>query len=326
MYGWELKATECPTCGGPVILPIGPVQVQCDDCGGPVELGERKREPSSPAEVDEGVRIARLFAQVESFDPKGPLVAWLPTELQRYELMIAQPATRDAGIAGLRREWSDARRAMEDEGDGEAATRLFRIGQGLGRTYALEIDDHARSRAILETALDLLPDRAQRDMVRCRLARHALRAGDEDAHAAWLSDCHPAPTALEVDGELRSTRALAAYRHQDWNGVLEALGPSHRAVPLAFPIAPLGLCLRAHALAGLGDHDAARAEIRHLSASVPMGYVRAKQTWARHPGPSSEYAIAVARKASPTPTPRSQPAARPSAPPRQRRWWWPFGS
>ncbi len=174
-------------------------------------------------------------------------------------------------------------------------------------------------------ALDLLPDRAQRDITRCRLARHALRAGDEEAHRAWLAECDPSPSALEADGELRTTRALAAYRHEDWEGVLDALGRSHREVPLPFTIAPLGACLRAHALAGTGDDEAAKLEIRHLASSVPLGYVRAKQTFATHPGPSSDYAIAVARKAAPAPTPSGgQPAAQPVLPPRQRRWWWPF--
>ncbi len=319
VYGWDSTATECPTCGAAVIAELGVEEAACEDCATRVTLPARRRDPVGPA-PDEAARTAGLFEQLERFDPKGPLVAWLPHELQRFELMIAQPEQRAAGLAGLRRAWQDARRRLERREPGADAA-VFRVGLGLGRLYA-ECDEHPRSRAVLEIALGVLPERPQRDMVRCRLARHALRADDDEAHAAWLSECDPYPIALEVDGELRSTRALAAYRREDWPVVLEALGRSHREVPLALPIAPLGLCLRAHALAGLDDHDAARHEIRHLSSTVPMGYVRAKQTFARHPGPASEYAIAVARAASPTPTPRTQPAAQPTLAKPSRRWWW----
>lgn len=316
IYAWELEATECPTCTAPVIAELGTGISRCEQCGAEARIPPRPRESESRPPADERARIASLFEQLERFDPKGPLVPWLPPELQRFEIMVSQPEQRGAGLAGLRAAWEEARA----RGDGGA---LFRIGQGLGRVYA-EVDEHHRARAVLERTLGLVAERAQRDILRCRLARHALRAGDEDAHDAWLAECDPLPTRLEVDGELRSTRALLAYKREDWRGVLEALGRSHREVPLAFPIAPLGLCLRAHALAGLSEHDAAKAEIRHLSSSVPMGYVRAKQTFARHPGPSSEYAIAVARRAAPAPTPRSQPVAQPAVASGARRWWWPF--
>ena len=325
IYAWELEATECPTCSAPVVAPLGTGRASCEQCGAEVFLPERPREAAPDAALSEEERIGSLFAQLERFDPKGPFVPWFPPELQRYEMMIAQPERRDAALAGLRRAWEEARAAMTDSPNVDASARAFRIGQGLGRIYA-EVDEHACARAVLESTLHLAVAREQRDLIRCRLARHALRAGDEAAHAAWVGDCDPRPVALEVDGELRSTQALAAYKRRDWRAVIAAMGRSHREVPLAFPIAPLGLCLRAHGLAGLGEHAAAEDEIRHLSASVPMGYVRAKQTWARHPGPSSEYAIAVARKASPTPTPRSQPVVGPSPPGGNKRWWWPFGT
>lgn len=324
VYAHDLRATECTTCGEPVVVPRGTEQETCDRCETVVTLTPRAPETPPPAPPDEATRIGGLFEQLERFDPKGPLVSWATPDLQRWELMLVQPERRDAGIAGLRREWTAALTEMRGSPSAEAGTRLFRTGHVLGRAYA-QIDEHARSRAVLEVTLDLLPDRPQRDITRCRLARHALRAGDPEAHGAWLAECDPFPTALEVDGELRSTHALAAYRRSEWAEVVAVLGRSHREVPLAFTIAPLGLCLRAHGLAGLGEHDAAKLEIRHLSSSVPLGYVRAKQTFATHPGPSSDYAIAVARKASPAPTPtRGQPAARPSQPSRQRRWWWPF--
>ena len=324
VYAHDLRATECTTCSDPVVVPRGTAREACDRCGEEVVLTERPAEQPPPPPPDEPARIAELFEQLDRFDPKGPLVNWVTPDLQRWELMLVQPERRDAGIAELRREWTEALAQMQADPSAEAGTRLFRIGNVLGRAYA-QIDEHARSRAVLEMTLDRLPRREQRDITRCRLARHALRAGDEEAHRAWLAECDPRPTALEADGELRSTRALAAYRHEDWRGVLEALGRSHRDVPLAFTIAPLGLVLRAHALAGLGEHESAKLEIRHLSSSVPMGYVRAKQTLATHPGPASDYAIAVARKASPAPTPtRGQPTARPKLPAKQRRWWWPF--
>ena len=315
IYAWELEATDCSVCSAPVIAELGIGVAKCERCGGEARIPSRPREPSVPPSVDEASRVAALFAQLEEFDPKGPLVPWIPADLQRFETMTAQPEHRSAGLAGLRAAWEEARAS----GD---VSRFFRIGQALGRIYA-EVDEHHRSRAVLESTLVYVDTREQRDMIRCRLARHALRAGDEDAHVAWLEECDPHPTRLEVDGEIRSTRALRAYKREDFSAVLDALGRSHTEVPLAFPIAPLGLTLRAHALAAVVDDEAAKNEIRYLVSHVPMGYLRAKQTFARHPGPASAYALAVARQASPSPTPKNQPPARPPAPP-PRRWWWPF--
>lgn len=305
-YSYDHRSVECLHCGA-VVIGLPGSQGDCDQCGSTAEIVVRARDGEPPAQ---GVEQPDLWEQVARFDPKGPLVAWLPPALSRAELIASDPRNRDAGISALRRELEEARQAAEASASVDAGDRLFRISVALARAYEAA-DEHLSCRAVLEASLDRLGRREQRDIVRCSLARKALRAGDVTSYHAWLADCDPSPSTIEVDGELRCARALLPFRDGSWQPVLDALGRSHKEVPLAFTIAPLGHCLRAHALAGLGDHDAARAEIRHLAARVPLGYVRVKHTWARYEGPSSPYAVQVARSASPAPTPPSgQPAVR----------------
>src|SRR5690606_23210372 len=62
-------------------------------------------------------------------------------------------------------------------------------------------------RALLETALELLPDARHRHVLRCELAMSAAREGELEAADAWLELVERRPLDLLMDSAVRAAMA-----------------------------------------------------------------------------------------------------------------------
>ncbi len=142
------------------------------------------------------------------------------------------------------------------------AERLFYLTLLL----ALQLEPR-RSRAMLETAAELLVDERHRHVVRCMLGRLAAQNGDGTGARAWLETCNPRPTDLTMDTAYRYAAATLAVSQRDLNRVAELLGTREGDVPLA-PRDAFGCdLLRAHAFEHAGNLEAAIHELERLAVS-----------------------------------------------------------
>ncbi len=305
VYTYELKTIECASCGAPLTGTLAGARVTCSYCSAVISVAPRLKE-ARPAPLEESVRLAGLRAQLDQADdPANPLAARTPAGLEHLDATLSEPTARPAVLEAYRRAWQDARSQLAG-GDAGAATQVFRLALRLDALH-LEAGDHSRSRAVLETALDLLPRPEQRDIVRCRLARAALRVGDLAAFTAWMKDADPRSPRLEVDTEHRSSMALYFLHQRELAAILTLLGEDGAAVPLA--PSPLVLCLRSHALAGLRREEAARGQIAQAAQRWDLGVVR--RTWTVTDGPATRFAEEAARAALHLPRLAGTPATSP---------------
>jgi hypothetical protein len=288
VFTYDLRTLECTSCGAPVsgTLAAG-ARVTCQYCQAVLALSPRIREQRPATALDEPARLAGLWAQVEADPGLSPLRLATPVSLEPFEGALNEPAARRAALEAYRREWEATRARVRAAASGSApaelTTHLFRLATRLGSLYGEE-GEHLRARAVLETALDLLPTSEERDVIRCHLARAALRLDDLAAFSAWMRDADARSPRLEVDTEHRSTMALYLLRDKrDYGAMLVLLGEDGSRVPLGPH--PLVRCLRAHALAGLGRHEDAGREIHLAARSLGLGALR--RLWATNPGPSS---------------------------------------
>jgi hypothetical protein len=197
-------------------------------------------------------------------------------------------------IQAYRQAWEHTRAivAGTDNPSVDQCTHLFRVATRLAELHHQE-GDHVRSRAVLETALDLLRDPDQRDIIRCRLARAALVQEDISAFSAWMRDSNPHAIKLEVDTDYRCSMALWYLHEGDYRSLLVMVGSDRSEVPLApHEMVP---CLRAHALAAKRRHDDARREIALFARERGVDVVA--RVWSATPGPSTEYAKHTAYRA-----------------------------
>jgi hypothetical protein len=125
-----------------------------------------------------------------------------------------------------------------------------------------------RKRALVETALDLVPLKRHRQALRCVLARDAARAFDLASARAWLSPCDGRCDDIEADSEYRLAVAFVATAERRYAEVLGALGPGPYEIPIAMSKSVACAALRANAYEKQGSLDAAAAV---LQAEIQAG-------------------------------------------------------
>ena len=118
-----------------------------------------------------------------------------------------------------------------------------------------------RKRALFESTLEALPSPAHQEIMRCRLSRAALKAGEVDAARAWLDSCDPAPLDVGADSDYRVSAAYLATFDHDFGRVLTLLGRAHGSIPVAVSQRALVVVLRANALEKSGGLDEAVAAL-----------------------------------------------------------------
>lgn len=252
-----VRTLECSRCGGPIAAPLAGARTTCRYCSAENVIAGRTRRGltavGQPSLGDEVARRSRLQAQVDHplpgnpYDMRAPPPGWGPadaTDLQRLRQAwkTAKPSAAGARLPAEQRNllWLALHLA-----DAEVRAR-----NGLA------------SRAVLETALDLLPDAGHRQMILCRMVVEAVREGDLGAAEAWLAECDPAPEVLDVDGAHREAKAWVARGKRDPHGMLLVLGSTAAEVPTAQGSKLELAALRADALESLGRVPDAYAELR----------------------------------------------------------------
>jgi hypothetical protein len=260
-----------------------------------LQIAGRVTERRQETRIDEPSRLAGLRAQLSALEERA--IIRTPAGLEHFAGMLDNPATRAAGLEGVRQGWEKTRAVvMANPGANPAADEhLFRLAIFIAERYR-EAEDHVRARAMLETALGLLADQDLRDMLRCRLARAAALMGDRDSALGWLSDVNARPIHLEPDIEYRTARALAAHLEGQPHSVLSLLGRQDGELPL--PASLLLSCVRAHALAALGDATTACSVI--ASATLTWGKRATTTQWHAFPGASTPLAEDASSKACAT--------------------------
>src|SRR5262249_27649000 len=156
----------------------------------------------------------------------------------------------------LRREWARARVS--------AASDMASHRQRSLVSLALQLADAedragspARARAVLETALEALPDDGHRHMVFCRMAMAAARGGGIGSAEAWLGLCDPAAEVAELDSAYREAAAFLRRAKGDPTSVLAIIGTRADEMPTAPSFVVRFHMLRSDALEALERYDAA---------------------------------------------------------------------
>ena len=154
--------------------------------------------------------------------------------------------------------WRRALGTLQETNSAEAQRRVYWLAS-YGASSGEMSPEH--SRAILETAFELLSDAGHRHILRCALAGGAARSGDVVAAETWLAGCDPAPANLTMDSAYRMTRAFVLTLQRDATRVLQIVAANVRDLPLD-PARELGIGLfRAHALETLGRQQEADEQL-----------------------------------------------------------------
>lgn len=233
VFDLTVRAIACINCGAPQRVPPGGGTIECTHCRSALVVEARRSEAAQPTRP--------------------------PLPDSAYDV---QPFLRDSGQDGkpwsesipvLERLWTEARREPErDDGYPLYASTLM-LSAGHGAQH-----DQQRRRAVLETALELLPDRGHRCIVRCHLARAANRLGEREAAEAWFAPCDPRGLAPRAADEVRVTEASLANARGDHARVLELVLPARQATGAS---ASLGAQLRIDSLEKVGRLAEARDEL-----------------------------------------------------------------
>ncbi|MCA9669771.1 MAG: hypothetical protein KC503_29455 [Myxococcales bacterium] len=296
VFSYMVKTTECANCGAPVTGKIG-TSVRCEYCSTVNALRERRQDTAVAASnLSEPARIAQLRAQVIS--PDDPALPQPPMGYEQVVMgAITDPAQRQSALATLRQEWQRVRQQATQYGlTPDIERRVYRLALIMGDWYRLD-NEHARARAVLETALDTLTDPTQRDVVRNQLARAALAAGDVEGYAGWIGDVNAQPVHLVADSEYRCSVAKHAASESRWYDVLAVLGRTSLEIPISPHLLLLAYCLRSHALAGTGDQEAAKGQIAEAVARPDVSSEVMRVCWTSTPGPATPLAHAMAGQA-----------------------------
>jgi len=260
-HATEIRMMLCPQCGAPVTGPAGGGQFQCGYCrtvGTIAARDDRSAGRASPLSPEqENARIQRLWLQLQQAEsPQGN--AGDPYDLNMVITDVAHllqtPPAEFA--AAWQQAWNGAVAMLHQDPSAVQQRRVFWLAQILGSSINPERgrDDAEweRRRAVIETALDLLPDPGHRQILRGNLFGRALRSGDVAAAERWLAGCDPAPGYLSLDSDYRTSVAMLEIVRRNWGGVIAVLGWRPTDLPWAKPLAARAGLYRAHALEEMG--------------------------------------------------------------------------
>ncbi len=254
-FSFSQRMSCCPQCGEPVSGPDGG-HAQCGRCGQAVEL-KPKASFARPQNTHLGPQHPSMRAQ----DGK-PLVP-PPNILFLWENGGEIPPHREAEALMA---WQGARRRAQamDVGAGEEVCMLT-------RELAVKAEkkrDLARARAMIEAALESVQLPRQRAILLGMIARMAVRAGDVQSAAAWLS-CFEAPGDLESESELRVSTAVVATARGDFMAALNAVGSAFDQIAIQDALDPQAAIFRINALERMGRSAEATQQLRDLFAKGP---------------------------------------------------------
>lgn len=231
-----LRVLICPACGAATQVQPEGGATTCDVCAETSEFSERREPTAAATPLDETLRE-------------------LPDDLA--ELCEDGRLAPDQAPEAMRR-WQRAR------ADGDAQ-RLYLSTRLLAERLALQ-DDALQLRAVLESALERLAEPALQQELRCRLAHHAIRAGDLAAADDWLAPCREESDPEARDAVAwsthRTTAAYLALHRRRPERAIALLGARHGDLPLVDPI--WAAVLRATALEQVEDPEIAARDLARV--------------------------------------------------------------
>ncbi len=252
-YSHELRILTCGKCLAPIDATVDGGSVTCGYCGAVSQVARRDESADLAAARDaaqsamsESERHARLRDQDRQPAPVPERVASL---LLGDHLDPGKVAQAEAA-------WRDAIGQLTIATSFPVAARFFHL-----TVLLAPFIEERRRRAILETAVEVLPDDGHRHVLRCMLAREAARAKDFAAAEAWLAPVNPKPMDLAMDTAYRFAAATLASAGGDYARVVELLGFEPDDIPLANREEIACGVLRIDALDHLGKHHLAVAEM-----------------------------------------------------------------
>lgn len=264
-FSTEVRVVACPHCGAPLQLAREGGHTQCGYCQAQLDVVPRDDAPlhrAGASLLTEAERIQGLWAQASGFGMKI-----LPPEMRVVLAGGALTADRVGGALGIWRTYCQRAYA----GDAVAGDHAVLITGSIASYFAVVAKDAQRQRALFESTLDALRDPAQKQVLRCHLARLALRAGDPASARAWFAACDASSPDLQADTAYRVTYAHLATAHGDFANVLAALGATPSSIAVAMPSRLQVAVLRANAVERTGDVNAAVGQLLTEADALPGG-------------------------------------------------------
>jgi hypothetical protein len=223
----------------------------CEYCRSSVQVQPRPGPAATGQAITEDQRIYELVRQLGAQDGRQN---WPPDFAE-----VARVGATDKNLAHVLAMWqSYCERAKA--GDRTAGEFAVMLTAPLSNYFGLH-GQNERSRALFESTLEALPSPAHQEVMRCRLSRAALKAGEVDAARAWLASCDPAPLDVAADSEYRVSAAYMATFDHDFDRVLTLVGHTHGSIPVAVSQRLMVVMLRANAFEKSGSFDEAVATL-----------------------------------------------------------------
>lgn len=253
LFSHAIRILTCQRCGAPLEAAVEGGSIVCAYCQATNDVAQRdeSRDAAIAAEgrasaMSESERYASLRAQDRA-----------PTIPEALDALLDGAALRPDQVAAAQAEWKNVRPQAKPGAPFHVHEKLFHLTLALGP----HVDARWR-RAMYETALEVLDDADQRQVLRSLLARDAVLAGDAAGAEAWLAAVNPRPTELRADSAHRITAATRAIAGGDHATALGLLGDTVSDVPMATAFEPAAAVLRAGLLEASGRRDAATEQTR----------------------------------------------------------------
>lgn len=251
-YSHQVRILLCAECGAPLDAGVDGGALRCEYCSTTNQVPRRNEDAdiaeaqqARDAALDESERVERLRQQ-----DKQPTA--LPESLApflRGSELDPQQATAAA------QDWTVTRKMLEQTGEFTASERLFHLTLLVAPTL-----EPNRRRAMIENAVELLPDRRHRQILRAELTRLAVRASDLESAEQWLRPCNARSSDLRMDTAYRIAAAYLATGRQDHLQVLALLGRHPEDIPIADGHDDEASALRANATEAMARGDSSGAQ------------------------------------------------------------------
>jgi hypothetical protein len=259
----DIRMTLCPRCGAPVTTAATGGQFQCAYCKTVgIVAGRDDRPVGSPLAPDqERARVERLRIQQQQGNDADPYDMTKVLSDVAHILTVAPAEFRGAWLGAWKQAVATLNASPSVPINQRRVFWLTAILSSSGNPdRGRDEAEWMWRRAVIETALDLLPDPGHRQILRGPLFGKAVRSGDLVSAERWLAGADPAPAYLTLDSDYRNSHAMLETARGNWGHVIALLGERSDELPVAPALACARTFYRAHALEELGKPASALEE------------------------------------------------------------------
>ncbi len=260
-FRYDIRVLQCGECGAPIQVSAQGGIVSCHYCSAQVNPSPRSEiDLTSPGitENDDRHHLEILRAQT-----KMQSLGWTHLLLLRNPAPVDPLHTRNKAELQLA-EWKKHYANLQTSHTPKSESWLVTHASDLTEYYVHS--DLRKTRALVETTLEQCRARHNIQLLRCSLARLAVRAGDPDSAKQWLRHCDPRSEALYMDLTYRVSLAAISIYLGDFSGVLVQLREQDDLW------APVAAIQRAHALEQLHGPRRGAEELHRCARVNPEGW------------------------------------------------------